>query len=643
MAVGGTTIAVLGILTFMALRPRRSMDGLSPPSISETNAGAETAQQTRPRGSESPEVVPKTHGSTEVVNVSFEGREKTPLDQLVDKFNPTADDWDTEVFSDAAKSQLKKLTKFIQGLDQTADVKPLAGLLHNDFVCTALEASTSSARTLVYQDSMIRAWRVDSSDLPLSSPHRGVQGLRDELRKLVDGLGPGPHVRVDLKVFRIDVVQDGFTTHVMVEASNRSKERGQQQNAVWLCQWAAPAGTSQKPLLRQIQLKSYEQVEVEVPGGTLFSDCTEAVMGATPAYSEQVTRSLVHWLPRLGRYSGGSLLGPHGLAVGDVNGDGLEDLYVCDTGNLPNRLYLQNADGTVSDVSGQSGVDWLEHSLSALLIDLDNDGDQDLVVAMSLRLLFAENDGQGRFSLRGSSHAVMEPMSLSAVDYDNDGDLDIFACGYFAHKSSGTLAQPVPDHDANNGGTNALLRNDGQFQFVDVTSETNLNENNSRFSFAAAWDDYDNDGDMDLYVANDFGRNNLYRNDGGRFRDVAAAAGVEDIATGMSAAWADYNRDGWMDIYVGNMYSSAGNRVTYQRRLTNTQPGETLAQLQRMARGNTLFANVGDGTFQDVSEPAAVTMGRWAWSSNFVDLNNDGWQDLVVANGYVTNEDTGDL
>ena len=111
----------------------------------------------------------------------------------------------------------------------------------------------------------------------------------------------------------------------------------------------------------------------------------------------------------------------------------------------------------------------------------------------------------------------------------------------------------------------------------------------------------------------------------------------------MSVSWGDYNRDGWMDIYVSNMFSAAGNRVTFQRRFGSGIADETLSHVQRMARGNTLFRNRGDGTFEDTSEAAGVTQGRWAWGSRFVDFNNDGWQDLVVANGYVTNEDTGDL
>ena len=181
---------------------------------------------------------------------------------------------------------------------------------------------------------------------------------------------------------------------------------------------------------------------------------------------------------------------------------------------------------------------------------------------------------------------------------------------------------------------------------MDVTRKTGLDQNNRRFSFASAWEDYDNDGDLDLYVANDYGRNNLYRNEGSgtpRFVDVATAAQVEDTASGMSVSWGDYDRDGFMDVYVGNMFSAAGGRVTFQPQFTQRAASETATLVQRMARGNTLYRNDGRGVFQDVSESAAVTMGRWAWASKFEDLNNDGWLDLIVTNGYITNEATDDL
>jgi hypothetical protein len=91
------------------------------------------------------------------------------------------------------------------------------------------------------------------------------------------------------------------------------------------------------------------------------------------------------------------------------------------------------------------------------------------------------------------------------------------------------------------------------------------------------------------------------------------------------------------------MWSSAGNRIAYQRQFRDGAEALSRASFQRHARGNSLFLNAGPGAFHDVSEPAGVTMGRWAWGSRFVDLNNDGWEDLVVANGYITQSDPGDL
>jgi len=236
--------------------------------------------------------------------------------------------------------------------------------------------------------------------------------------------------------------------------------------------------------------------------------------------------------------------------------------------------------------------------------------------------------------------------SLSAADYDNDGKLDIYACGYQSDGEDarqGALATPLPFHDANNGGQNLLLKNQGNWIFKDMTEAVGLNQNNKRFSFAATWEDYDNDGDLDLYVANDYGRNNLYNNQGGVFIDVAAQAGVEDKAAGMSVGWSDVDHDGFMDLYISNMYSNAGNRITYQSQFITKAKGDDKAEFQRFARGNTLFRNLGDGSFSDISEPAGVTMGRWAWGSVFADFNNDSLDDIIVANGFITSTDSGDL
>ena len=101
-----------------------------------------------------------------------------------------------------------------------------------------------------------------------------------------------------------------------------------------------------------------------------------------------------------------------------------------------------------------------------------------------------------------------------------------------------------------------------------------------------------------------------------------------------------------MDLYVGNMFSSAGHRVAFQRQFMPDVDERTRREFQRHARGNSLFLNRGqqpDADFEDVTLDADVNLGRWAWGSMFVDLNNDGWEDLFVANGFITTEDTGDL
>ncbi|NIP95374.1 MAG: VCBS repeat-containing protein, partial [Akkermansiaceae bacterium] len=287
----------------------------------------------------------------------------------------------------------------------------------------------------------------------------------------------------------------------------------------------------------------------------------------------------------------------HGLAIGDVNGDQLEDLYICQQGGVPNRLFLQNPDGTLRDFTAESETGWLDYCASALIVDLDNDGDKDLVVSQDFKMLFMDNvDGKGRFELAFGHGTKAQTFSISATDFDLDGRLDIYACGYnpsATTQRAGAMGEPVPFHDANNGGPNLLFRNAGNWEFEDVTTRAGLDVNNRRFSFGASWEDYDNDGDLDLYVANDFGRNNLYRNDSanGRFffREISDALGVQDTSAGMSTNWADYNRDGWMDLYISNMFSGAGNRITYQKQFLSETSGEVREQFQRMARGNTLF------------------------------------------------------
>jgi hypothetical protein len=188
-----------------------------------------------------------------------------------------------------------------------------------------------------------------------------------------------------------------------------------------------------------------------------------------------------------------------------------------------------------------------------------------------------------------------------------------------------------------------LLQNQGAFVFQDITDECGLGVDNHRFSFSAAWEDFDNDGRIDLYIANDFGPNQLFRNEGGSFVDVSSESATQDWGFGMSATWADYDRDGLMDIYVSSMFSGAGNQVIAQADFNPSMTEETRRKYLKMVRGNSLLKNRGQGRFDDITDPMAEGFAGWAWGAKFADFNNDGWEDLYVANGYVSQPDKDDL
>ena len=548
--------------------------------------------------------------------------------------DPRADGWDTEALSEQAEAQLKRVAAWLVevagGESDRVRSGDLASVVDQAFESAGFVPEELSPR---YRGP---AFAVETGSTGGAGVgYRGAEGFEGALGALAERLAGDRPPRADFKLYSIDTGSAGFTTRAHLEASAAGAAGSRQLNAVWSATWTLPV-IDAEPLLLRVEIADYE--ETEAPRGPLFVDVTQGAVGHNPSYREQLLQPPDAWLNRITKAAGYNKTGWQGVSVADVNGDGLDDLFLPEQGGLPNRLYVQNRDGTFDDRSAAAAVDYLERALAGLFVDLDNDGDPDLVLSSRPAVLVLENDGRGGFArVRYVAGDIPDSNSLSAADYDNDGDLDLYVCAYRRAYDERGVASPVPYHDANNGGRNVLLRNEGGFRFVDATAEVGLDVNNRRFSLAASWEDVDGDGDADLYVANDYGRNNLYRNDGGSFVDVAGAVGVEDISSGMSVSWADYNRDGRMDVYVGNMFSAAGNRITYQRKFErDRQRAGPLAEVQRMARGNSLFAGADGGGFVDRSVEANVTMGRWSWSSVFADINNDGWEDLVVANGNLT-------
>ncbi|HEY6554544.1 MAG TPA: FG-GAP-like repeat-containing protein, partial [Vicinamibacteria bacterium] len=382
----------------------------------------------------------------------------------------------------------------------------------------------------------------------------------------------------------------------------------------------------------------------------VFAEVTGSSLGGNESFRRQLTTPLDAWMATLDSGLTRDSNGHHGVSVGDADGDGLDDLYVAQPAGLPNRLYRAKGDGTFEDATERAGLLVLDDTTQSLFADVDNDGDQDLVLVLAAGPALFRNDGTGRFARDAVAFRFQEglkgsPMSIAMADYDRDGFLDLYLCVYsfYYGASEGKAGTPMPYYDAQNGPPSVLFRNDGRGRFVDVTKEAGLEVGNDRYHFAAAFGDYDHDGWPDLFVANDFGRKNLYRNLGARdgkvrFEDVSAKSGVEDHAAGMSAAFVDYDNDGRLDIYAGNMWSDNGQRVTAHPGFMPEAPAEVRELYRRHARGNSLFRNRGDGGFEDVTLRARAELGRWAWSSDALDFDSDGWEDLYVANGMLTRD-----
>jgi tetratricopeptide (TPR) repeat protein len=375
---------------------------------------------------------------------------------------------------------------------------------------------------------------------------------------------------------------------------------------------------------------------------TLFRDISSYSFAGVDSYQKQLLRGTPYWRSRLDIALGLDVYGENGIAVGDVDNDGWDEVFICQPGGLPNRLYKNRGDGKFEDITQQSGLDILDETSSALFADFRNSGNQDLVVLRAAGPLLFLNQGGGRFVHKPDAFRFKSPAQgtftgMSAADFDNDGRLDLYLCTYIYFQSEDQYRYPTPYHDAQNGPPNYLFHNVADGIFEDITASSGINHNNNRYSFCSSWCDYNHDGWIDLYVANDFGRNNLYKNEKGMFRDTAAEAGVEDIGPGMSVGWFDYDGDGWVDIYVSNMWTAAGQRVVQEK---NLQPAEAY---RRHAKGNSLYRNRRDGAFEETGPNEGVEAGRWSWACDGIDFDNDGTPEIYSVAGMITNDSPKDL
>ena len=324
-----------------------------------------------------------------------------------------------------------------------------------------------------------------------------------------------------------------------------------------------------------------------------------------------------------------------GAAFFDYDTDGDADLYFVNGAPLPgyisqetptNRLYRNNGDATFTDVTEISGVGDTGYGHGCAVGDYNNDGQLDIYVTNYGTNRLYRNNGDGTFTDVAEAAGVTEPRwssSCAFADYDTDGDLDLYVVNYIVFdlaenpwcglKEKGIRAYCEPDNFPAQSDT--LFRNNGDGTFTDVTKSSGI-YNTTGKGLGIVWGDYNNDGTPDIYVANDSTENLFYHNNGdGTFEEIGFMVGValsEDGAAenGMGTAFGDWNNDGWFDLTVTNYADQT----------------------------NTLYHNDADGFFTDATattKTAQVTYPYLGWATAFIDYDNDGYQDLFVANGHL--------
>ena len=334
-----------------------------------------------------------------------------------------------------------------------------------------------------------------------------------------------------------------------------------------------------------------------------------------------------------------------GAAVFDCDGDGFLDIATVNgssvdrykKGGDPVITIYRQVDGATSktlkfeNVTAASGMTWKGWGMGVSVADYDNDGVQDLFVTGFGGNVMYRGTGGCKYSdvtattkLRGTGF-----MAGSAwADFDRDGDLDVYVTGYvFLDLNALPVFGSAPECTYRGirvqcgprglpGEPDLFFRNEGDGTFTNVTEVIGMTDKKKYFGLGAVWNDYDNDGWIDLYVANDATPNFLYRNLAGKsFAEIGAQSGtaysVDGIEQGsMGIAWGDYDNDGLFDVFVTNFASEH----------------------------NTLYRNMGDRGFLDVSMESklgAVSKPYVGWGTGFFDFDNDGWQDLLIANGHV--------
>ena len=395
---------------------------------------------------------------------------------------------------------------------------------------------------------------------------------------------------------------------------------------------------SAEAVWRIARLDLLEGVRVDNPRPP-FRDITDAV-------GLHFNRSASNWQLRQEILDTRASLIDSGLNVVDWDGDGFWDIVA--TESWDHSVLFRN-DGKGGFV--REPVSFADRRLipsQLLVVDLDNDGTAELVTN---RVVYQDDRGwMAVHTRRGGEWVVLsralqfrtvpgvedtDALSITAGDVNGDGLLDLFFAGYETNRSR--AASRFNRVDAHDGSDNLLFINHGGLRFTEESAARGIT--GSQYTYVAQFFDLDEDGDLDLFEGNDYGRNVIWDNRGdGTFRPLADHPLARDANYTMGVTIGDWDNIGQWSVYVSNMYSHAGNRVVSLAESTMT--GEMLARIRLLAEGNQFFVpRAATGVLSDSAHMLAVNDGGWAWGCVLYDLDNDGDKDIFVTNGNTSFSD----